>query len=113
MIELGQLEGHWQEFDKRKVKIVVASVEGREEAQATKDQFRHLVVVSDPEHKLVDAVAVLHPHSDPHGGDTAAPTTLLIDGHGVVRWVFRPDRVMSRLSPEDLLAAIDREMPAE
>ena len=27
MIELGQLEAHWQEFEKRKVRVVVVSVE--------------------------------------------------------------------------------------
>ena len=36
--------------------------------------------------------------------------TLVLPGRGDV---FRPDRVMTRLGPSELLAAIDREMPAE
>src|SRR4051812_1518708 len=114
MIELGKLESHWQEFDRRKVRVVVVSIEGPEEAKATQAQFPHLTVVSDEGRKLSGAVDVVHAHSTPDGaGDTAAPTTLLIDGGGTVRWTFRPERVLTRLSPEQLLAAIDREIPAQ
>ncbi|HEY7331059.1 MAG TPA: redoxin domain-containing protein [Gemmataceae bacterium] len=111
MIELGQLEAHWQEFEKRKVRVVVVSVEDQEAAKATQADFPHLIVVSDAQRKLSDALEVIHRHSAPDGGDTAAPTTLLIDGKGTIRWTFRPDRVYRRLSPEEVLAAIDKEMP--
>jgi peroxiredoxin len=113
MIELGQLESRWQEFEKRDVRVVVVSVEGQEDARATQADFPHLVVVSDEGLSLVEAVKVLHPHSGPGGSDTAAPTTILIDGGGTVRWTFRPDRVLTRLSPAQLAAAVDREMPAD
>jgi peroxiredoxin len=113
MIELGQLESQWQEFDKRKIGVVVISIEDQEDAKATQADFPHLVVVSDAQRQLSDAVEVIHPHSAPDGGDTAAPTTLLVDGGGTVRWVFRPDRVFTRLSPAQLLATIDKEMPAD
>src|SRR5919198_5330260 len=113
MIELGQLEGSWQEFEKRNVKVVVVSVEDGEAARATQTDFPHLVVVSDAERRLAEALAVIHPGSAPGGGDTAAPTTILVDGDGTVRWVFRPARVFTRLSPAQLLAAVDREMPAD
>src|SRR5262245_11522509 len=99
MIELGQLEANTQEFAKKKVQVVVVSVEDREAARATQADFPHLVVVSDAERKLSSAVEVIHQHSAPGGGDSAAPTTLLIDGGGTVRWTFRPDRVFTRLSP--------------
>jgi peroxiredoxin len=112
MIELGQLEAHWQEFEKKKVRVVAVSIENLEAAKATQADFPHLVVVSDAERNLSQALAVIHPHSAPDGGDSAAPTTILIDGAGTVRWTFRPDRVPGRLSPEQLLAAIDKEMPA-
>ena len=111
MIELGELEANWQEFDKRKVRVFVVSLEDQEKARATKAQFPHLTVVSDKDRKLTEAVAAIHPHSDLDGGDTAAPTTLLIDGKGTVRWTFRPDRVLTRLSPSRLLAEVDKEMP--
>ena len=113
MIELGQLESQWQEFEKKKVRVVVVSVEGPKEAMDTQSDFPHLIVVSDAEHKLADAVAVIHPNSNPKGGDTTAPTTILVDGKGFVRWTFRPDRVLTRLSPSQVLAAIDKEMPGD
>jgi peroxiredoxin len=112
MSELGQLEKSWQEFDKRKVKVIAVSLEDRENAKATQADFPHLMVVSDAERKLAETLSVLHPHSAQDGGDTTAPTTLLVDTAGNVRWVFRPDRVLTRLTPAQLLAAIDKEMPA-
>src|SRR5262245_54074500 len=112
MIELGQLEAHWQEFENRKVRVVVVSVEDQAAAKATQADFPHLAVVSDADRNLSSAVEVIHKASAPDGGDTSAPTTILIDGGGTVRWTFRPDRVLSRLSPSQLLAAIDKEMPA-
>src|SRR5262245_5491749 len=113
MLELGQLESHWQEFERRKVRVVVVSIEGQKDAAATQADFPHLAVASDEGRSLTDAVAVLHPRSAPGGGDTSAPTTLLVDGRGTVRWTFRPDRVFTRLSPSQLLDAIDKEMPAD
>jgi peroxiredoxin len=113
MLELGQLESHWQEFEKQNVKVVVVSVEGSEAAAATQTDFPHLVVVSDPDHNLANAVEVMHQKSAPDGGDTSAPTTILVDGKGTVRWTFRSDSVLARLSPDELVSAIEREMPGE
>src|SRR5262245_11764771 len=112
MAELGQLDSHSGEFKARKVEVVAVSIEGMEEAKATQAQFPHLVIVSDAERNLSEAVEVIHERSSPSGGDTSAPTTLLIDGKGTIRLTFRPDRVFTRLSPGQLLAAIDRELPA-
>lgn len=113
MIELGQLESQWQEFEKRKVRVVVVSIENQEAARATQADFPHLIVVSDEKRNLIDALALLHSHSAADGGDTAAPTTILINGGGTVRWTYRPDRVLTRLSPSEVLAAVDKEMPAD
>lgn len=113
MTELGQLEAHWQEFEKRKVKVVAVSIENQEKAKATQADFPHLILVADPERKTAEALAVLHPKSAPDGGDTAAPTTILVDGGGSVRWLFRPERVLTRLTPEELLTAIDKEMQSK
>jgi peroxiredoxin len=112
MIELGQLEAHWQEFEKRKVRVVVISIEDQETAKATQTQFPHLLVVTDARRGLSEAVVVIHPRSAPDGDDTSAPTTILVDGTGAVRWTFRPDRVLTRLSPAQMLAAVDEYLSA-
>jgi peroxiredoxin len=107
MIELGQLEKHHEEFARRGVRIVAVSQETQDDAAETQGRFPHLTFVADIDHTLISAVGVLHEKAKPDGGDAAAPTTILIDGNGVVRWLFRPDLVLTRLSPEDLLKAID------
>ncbi len=111
MVELGQLEDYHAEFEKRKTRIVAVSIEDVEDAAKTQADFPHLAIVSDAKKSLTDAVDVVHRHSDPNGGDTSAPTTLLIDGKGVVRWVYRPDRVFTRLFPSQLAAKIDEFLP--
>ena len=113
MMELGELEKAWPEFDKEKVRVIVASIEPREEAEATQAQFSHLTVVSDADRKLVEVFAALDPGHAPDGGDTAESTTILVDGKGTIRWVYRPDRASTRLTPSEVLAAADRVMPAE
>ena len=113
MIELGQLEAHHQEFEKRDTQVVVISIESQKDAQLTQKDFPHLVVVADSERTLATAVEVLHPGSDPHGDDTSAPTTILTDGSGTVRWVHRPPTVFGRLSPAQVLRAIDEKVAAE
>jgi peroxiredoxin len=111
MIELGQLEAQHAEFAKRNARVVVASLEGPEVAKATQKEFPHLVVVADSRRKLAEAVEVIHRQSAPDGGDTSAPTTLVVDGKGTVRWMFRPDRFLTRLTAADVLAALDEHLP--
>ncbi len=111
MTELGQLESQWQEFEKRNIQIVAISVENRDNAEATQTEYPHLLVVYDDDKKLAEALEVLHSHSAPDGGDSAAPTTILVDSQGIVRWLFRPDRFLTRLQPSEVLEAIDQKMP--
>ena len=113
MIELGELESHFQEFKNRKtpVQIVAISMDNREDAQKTQTQFPHLKVVADTDQKMCQALKVMHPGAGSGGTDTAAPTTILVDGQGTVRWLFRPDRFLERLSPAQVVAAIDEHMP--
>jgi peroxiredoxin len=70
--------------------------------------FPHLLIASDPEQKMAKALEVVHAGIGPGGKDTNDPTTFLVDNAGNVRWMFRPDRFLVRLSPDELLAAIDK-----
>jgi peroxiredoxin len=110
MIELGQLEAHHDQFAKRHTRVVAVSVDGLDDSKKTKQDFPHLIIVADTDHKLVDAVKVLHPGAGERGEDVAAPTTMLVDKHGVVRAVFRPTNVASRLSAGEVLAMVDRDL---
>ena len=115
MTELGELESHFQEFKNRKnpVNIVAISMDPREDALKSQAQFPHLTVVADTDRKMCHTLNVIHPGAGPGGEDAVAPTTVLVDGQGTVRWLFRPDRFIERLSPAQLLAAIDEHMPAK
>jgi len=107
MIELGQLEKYHVEFAKRNCRVVAVSVDDFEDSQKTQQALPNLTVVADKDHKLVDAVAVMHKGAGDHGQDVAAPTTIFIDKHGVVRALYRPTNVGSRLSPSEVLAMVD------
>lgn len=108
MIELGELEKHHADFSQRNTRVVAASLDGPEQAKQTQAAHPHLVIVSDPQRKLAHAADLIHVHSAPDGGDSAAPTTVLLDRQGQVRWLFRPSNVIARLSPADVLAAVDK-----
>jgi peroxiredoxin len=107
MKELGELEAHHGDFDQRNTKVLAISMDGPEDAKATQKKFPHLTVLADPDRSLGDAFQVIHPHYAPDGGDTFAPTTILIDGDGRVRWIFRADRFIARLSPAEVLTGLD------
>ena len=113
MVELGQLEGKAAEFDKKHVRIVAVSLDNLEDSKATQEKFPHLVVVADQDKKLSEALQVIHGNEGPGGTATNAPTTILVDGQGVVRWVFRPDRFLTRLSAQELLQAVDQNLGSE
>jgi peroxiredoxin len=113
MAELGELESHHAAFKEKKTRVVVVSVEGPEDAKKTQADFPNLIVVADDGKTLTKVADVIHPHSSQDGGDTAAPATLLIDRHGVVQWEYRPERFVTRLSADELLAEVDKHLAGD
>ncbi len=107
MVELVKLEDHHQEFDSRNTRIIAVSLDDLEDSAKTQTKFPHLAIVSDADQTLAKAANVLGPHHAPDGKETTAPTTILIDNKGVVRWVFRPDVYITRLSATELIAKVD------
>jgi alkyl hydroperoxide reductase subunit AhpC len=110
MTELVQLERRQEEFPKRNARVIVVSVEGAEDARKTQADFPHLTVLSDEGRSLSEAAGLVHPHAAPDGGDADVPTTILVDRRGIVRWLYRSPSVIARLSPEEVLRAIDQEL---
>jgi alkyl hydroperoxide reductase subunit AhpC len=113
MIELGELERRHEDFARRNARVIVVSIEGATEAQQTQADFPHLLVLGDQERGLSNAAGLIHPHSAPGGGDTSAPTTILVDRRGIVRWLYRPPAAISRLSPDEVLQAVDDFFPGD
>jgi peroxiredoxin len=112
MKELGELQAHHEEFAKRQARVVVVSNDDQKHATDTQKEYKDLIVVADPDRKLIAAAEVLHPGVGPGGEDVAAPTTFLIDKEGMVRSLFRPRKVITRLSAEEVLAAVDKDLPS-
>jgi peroxiredoxin len=110
MIELGELERRHADFARRNARVIVSSVEGVDDAKKTQADFPHLVVLADQGRGLSNAVELIHPHSAPDGGDTDAPTTIVVDRGGTVRWLHRAPRVLERLSPDEVVQAIDKNL---
>src|SRR4051794_30085786 len=107
MTELIQLERRHEDFPKRNARVIVVSVEGPDDARKTQADFPHLTVLSDEVRDLSEAAGLIHPHAAPDGDDTDVPTTILVDRRGTVRWLYRSPSVIARLSPDDVLRAID------
>jgi thioredoxin-dependent peroxiredoxin len=110
MTELVQLERRHDEFARRGARVVAVSVEGLDDARETQAEYPHLTVISDEAHGLSEAAGLIHPHAAPDGGDTDVPTTILVDRGGTVRWLYRSPSVIERLSPDEVLRAIDRRL---
>jgi peroxiredoxin len=110
MTELVQLERRHEEFPKRNVRVIAVSVEGPDDVRKTQADFPHLTVLSDEGRGLSEAAGLIHPHAAPGGGDADVPTTILVDRQGTVRWLYRSPSVIARLSPEEVLQAIDQSL---
>ncbi len=90
--------------------VSLDDLDGSRESQA---KFPHLTIVSDKAENLAKAAELLAPPTQKShdGGDTLAPTTILVDRQGEVRAVMRPDRFIERFSPDDLLKAVKDHFP--
>lgn len=111
MVELGQLERRHEDFARRNVRVIAVSMEGLDDAKLTQADYPQLVVLSDEGRGLSEAAALVHAHANRDGGDVDAPTTILVDHTGAVRWLYRSPEVIARLSPDEVLQAIDQNMP--
>ncbi|HXT58746.1 MAG TPA: hypothetical protein VN699_08920 [Pirellulales bacterium] len=112
MIELGQLERRHADFAQRKTRVIVVSMEELDDARLTQTDFPHLLVLADGGRGLSEAAGLIDAHAAPDGRDVDAPTTILVDRDGVVRWLYRSPGVIARLSPDEVLQAIDSNISA-
>jgi peroxiredoxin len=110
MIELVQLERRHEDFARRNTRVVVVSLEGLDDARRTQEQFPHLLVLADQKRELSEAAGLIHPQAGPDKSDADAPTTVLVDRGGRVRWRYRSGSVLSRLSPDEVLQAVDQHL---
>ncbi len=111
MMELGELEKHHADFDKKDARIIAISMDDQQGAKEAQDKFPNLVILADPNSELIGGIKAVAPHAGPGGVDAAAPTTIILDKEGKIRWTHREDRFISRPSPGEILAALDKSIP--
>ena len=113
MIELGELERRYGDFEKRNVRVYAISNDDAPAAGLNQKDLPHLTVVSDAKMDMARALGTVHPKAAPDGGDTNAPTTILVDGSGTVRWLGQPGHLFERIPTDDVLAAIDANLKTD
>ncbi len=66
-------------------------------------------LLADPDLVVTDQLNLRNPRNvSPHGlGGLPIPTTILVDGDGVVAWIDQTDDYMLRSAPGRVLAAIN------
>ena len=111
MTELVQLERRHDDFARRNTQVLVVSLDGLDESKKTQADYPHLTVLADQKRGLSEAAGLIHARAGPDGGDADAPTTILVDRSGTVRWLYRSTSVIARLSPDEVLQQVDRKMP--
>ena len=62
--------------------------------------------LADPQGVLLDGLGIRHRGGRNDGVDIAFPTAVLVDGGGVVRWIFLADTYRERARAEEIFAAI-------
>jgi len=106
MVELGELQKRHADFEEKRVRVVAISNDDVENSKETQKKFPNLTIVSDADMDIANSMQTVHKGAN-MGADANAPTTFLVDGTGKVRWLFRAGRFTERLSPDELLKAID------
>ena len=118
MAELGELRDNYQAVLDRNVEVVAVSVDPPETSERLRQRIGiDIRFLSDPEGTLLDAVNIRHRGGAPPAAmtgaapganpDIALPTTFLLDGDAVIRWIYRPDTYRVRATIPELLDAID------
>jgi hypothetical protein len=69
------------------------------------------VVLADQARGLSEQAGLIHAGAGPDGSDIDVPTTILVDRRGTIRWLYRSPEVLARLSPDEVLQAVDQKIP--
>jgi peroxiredoxin len=90
------------------VELFAVSVDSPEASRRLRDRLHsRFTFLADTEGVLLDELGIRHRAGRNDGVDIAYPTALLVDGGGVVRWIFQSDSYHERARAEQIFAAID------
>lgn len=84
------------------------SVDQPEASRRLRDRLKsRFTFLSDPQGNLLDELGIRHVGGRNDGKDIAYPTAVLVDGDGVVRWIFQSGTSQERARAQEIFAAID------
>jgi peroxiredoxin len=110
VVQLGELQEYYSEFQAAGVRVYAVSVDPPEQNVRLKARLgAGYEFLSDERGELLDALDIRQAHRSVTGKDTAIPTQYLLDRDGIVRWVYRAATWRVRPHPREALEAI-REM---
>ena len=89
------------------VQILAISPDSNERSQelAQKLHARYRFL-NDGDLAVTRRLGLLHVHGGHKGQDVARPTTVVVDRHGIVRWLQLADSIQIRPDPTDVARAV-------
>ena len=87
--------------------LYAVSVDPPEVSRRLRDRLEvQFTFLADTESALLDALGIRHHGGSGDGNDIALPTAVLVDGDGIIRWIYQSDTLSERARPEQIFAAI-------
>ena len=102
-----QLDEYYGRISEQGIELVAVSVDPPAASRRLKDRLEsRFAFLSDPEGVLLDGLGIRHRGGRDDGADIAYPTAVLVDGDGIVRWIFRSGSYRERARADEIFAAI-------
>ena len=109
MVQLGELQEYYQEFQKAGVQVYAVSIDPPEHNARLKARLgAGYEFLCDAKGELLDALDMRHARRSPTGQDNAIPTQYLLDREGIVRWGHRAETWRIRPHPREALQGSQR-----
>ena len=103
-----QLEDYYDRIAKAGVDLYAVSVDPPAASRRLKKRLdARFTFLSDPEGVLLDRLGIRHRGGRDDGADIAYPTAVLVDGDGVIRWIFQSSSYRERARAEEIFSAIE------
>lgn len=107
MVQLGELQEYYGEFQKGGVQVYAVSVNLPEHNEKLKARLgAGYEFLSDAKAELLEALDIRQAYRSPTGQDNPIPTQYLLDREGIVRWFYRAETWRIRPHPREALEAI-------
>ena len=107
-----QLDRYYGRIAEAGVEILAVSVDPPDVSRRLRDRLdSEITFLSDPDGELLDRLGIRHRDPPGRSTDIAYPTAILVDGEGIIRWIYQSDTYRRRAAPDEIFAAISALRP--